>query len=467
MNNKNFLQPLKMYKTSLIVDVVEDKEYCYSDFSRLIDCVSEEIELYGLTKHSIVIIYGYRNAFKTMLLFFSCIKIDLVPFIVEYGNFDKLQDLKFNAVISEQYKDFNLYKNLQVVPLSQGYLSYNFNKDIYIGSTNDLVIVSSSGTTSAIPQKILLGNRQTIFNIHSNKEALGLNELDTTLVLLPLSYSYGLIAQFLTHLFAGANIILADKVLGILQIDLLLKKYSVTNVFMTPLLARLLIYYNHHCFSYKNNLRFVTIGGDKPHVPTLNKLHDLLGCEIYGTYGLAEAGPRVATNKFDLTTLKNNGLSIGQINPRISVSIQKSTKYQKICGLTEIGHLKVNSKSIYLGYIQGNKLQKPKSDSSIKTKDICTLIDNKIVLLGRENQYVFHNGNILWFNQLSQHFYEDAHVLKVKIKKNIQNQLNIVVYHRNVDSVNDLKESFEAIYDFKYDSNYVLELVEFNNTQYK
>ena len=290
---------------------------------------------------------------------------------------------------------------------------------------------------------------------------------DTTLILLPLSYSYGLIAQFFTHLSVGANIILADKVLGILQIDLLQRKYKVTNVFMTPLLARLFIYYNKRINLGQNHLRFVTLGGDKPHVPTIKKMHELFGCKIYGTYGLAEAGPRVATNQFDIASLSNNVLSIGQLNPGISASIVISPKYQKLCGLSEIGHLLVESQSIYLGYIKGNKLQTPKSNSYIKTKDICIKKGESYVLLGRENQYVSYEGRVLWFYELHQHFYKDQNVLKVKIVKGSNDSLRIIIYHRNASSIQQLKESFEEKYNFFYDSHYALELVEFNNTQYK
>jgi hypothetical protein len=88
-------------------------------------------------------------------------------------------------------------------------------------------------------------------------------------------------------------------------------------------------------------------------------------------------------------------------------------------------------------------------------------------LLGREDQYVWHKGRPLWFYELSQHFYENQNVLKVKIVKNLKDSLRIIIFHRNANSIRQLKESFEERYNFAYNSNYVLELVEFNNTQYK
>ena len=177
MTSLDFLLPLNGNNSSLIVDVADAKEYTYLEFGNLIDQIVLEIDACSLASYSIVIIYGYRNAFKTMLLFLSCIKADLVPFIVEFGDLHKMKDLKFNAIISDLSKDFIAYKSYDLVHFSLGYLCYNFNKNIYVGSANDMVIVSSSGSTSATPKKVLLGKQQTVFNIQSNKAALNITKL--------------------------------------------------------------------------------------------------------------------------------------------------------------------------------------------------------------------------------------------------------------------------------------------------
>lgn len=465
MNNIGFLQPLIDYPSSIIIDDTSSISYSYKEFYKLILHTSSNLENHLLEKNSIIVIYGYRNSFFTMLLFFACIKNKLIPFIVEAGNLSNIKDLKFNALLSQDSLKFKDYTNVKQYHFEYGNLYTNFHKVIYIGNDNDLVIVSSSGSTSKTPKKILLGKKQTLNNIKSNQQALSISKKDKTLILLPISYSYGLIAQFLSHFFSGAGIIFADKSLGILQLPSLLKKYKITNIFMTPLLSRLLLFYNQNLNFIENNLKFITIGGDKPYKEGIEKLLKVFQCPIFGTYGLAEAGPRVASNKFKLSN--NLCLSLGSINPGISVKIINNKKYQKICKTENIGFLLINTPSIYLGYIKGNILQKPKSKMNLKTKDICTYENEKLIILGRDNEYIKHNEKIIWFYDVGKHFYNNSHVLKVKITKNIKDKLDIKIFYRSNIIIEEFKDILFRKYHLKKDLDYSIHLIEFNSSQYK
>ena len=262
----------------------------------------------NIEDHSIIVIYGYRNSFTTLVLLFASVSENLIPFIVESGNLHYTEDLKFNAILTPDPIGFKEYPNIKEISFDHGIIYKNFHKDIYIGSENDFVIVSSSASTSKIPKKILLGKRQTLNNIVSNQKALSISKRDKTLVLLPISYSYGLIGQVLSHLLVGADIFFTNKNLGILQLSALIRKHKITNIFMTPLFSRLFLYYNQNLRIIENSLSFITIGGDKPYEEELKKLQKIFQCPIYGTYGLAEAGPRVATKKFDLEQIQRISL---------------------------------------------------------------------------------------------------------------------------------------------------------------
>lgn len=462
---EEFLQPLVAYPSSLIIDDARSQTYTYQEFYQLVLGMAYDLEQHALEQNSIVVLYGYRNSFTTLLLFYACIKNNLIPFIVEYGNLDKIKDLKFNALLAPEPIVLEDYADVKEFEITNGNLYTHFNEEIYIGNDNDLAVVTSSGSTSKIPKKILLGKEQTLANIKSNCEALSIDQDDTTLIMLPISYSYGLIAQFLSHICSGADVVFADKSLGILQLPKLLTTHKITSIFMTPLLSRLILYYNKKLKFVENNLRFITIGGNKPQKEGLEKLHKVFQCPIYGTYGLAEAGPRVATNKFDIN--KDITLSLGKANPGITLQIIKDKKYQALCNTEDIGYMMIQTPSLYLGYIEGNTLIKPSVAFKLFTKDICVQRDGAFHILGRDDEYIHHDNTIIWFYDIGAVFYKDAQVLKVKVYKSDDDKLDIKVYHRNAIALEACKEALAEQFDLQDDKDYTVELIKFNNSQYK
>ncbi len=465
MSTNNFIQPLFDFPNSCIFNEIERKSYTYQEFYNKILNVESELKDLDIKKNSIVVIYAYRNSFHSLLLFFFCIKNDLIPFIVEQGNLSSVDDLNFNILITP--KALESREEVKIKEFEFGEVYKNSQQKIYVGNSNNFAVVSSSGSTSKITKKILLGKKETINNIKSNQEALELSKDDTTLVLLPISYSYGLIAQFFSHFLLGADIILSDKTLGILQITSLLKKYPITNIFMTPLMSRLLFNYNKNINKdkVKNNLNFITLGGDKANKDGVKKLQNIFQCPIYSTYGLAEAGPRVATKKLNLN--ETLSLDLGIANPAIKMEIIKNEKYQKLYGADEVGYLRVETPSIYLGYIVGNTVQKPIHSSTLKTKDVCIKDNNGIHLLGRDEHYTIKNDKIIWFYDIGNNFYKNPNVLKVNIKKEIDSKLNITVYHRNQIVTDDFSDVLYSKYGLTKNSEYTMNLVEFNSSQYK
>ncbi len=463
MSKSKFFQPLFDFPNSYIVNEMGNKSYSYQEFYDEILSVENELKNQLIKKNTIVVIYGFRSSFDILIIFFFCVKNDLIPFIIEQGNLNYIDDLNFNILITPDSLDFK--KQVEKKEFKVGNLYQKFNENLFIGNSNSFAIVSSSGSTSNVTKKILLGKKETLNNIRSNQKALGLTKNDTTLVLLPISYSYGLIAQFFSHLLLGSKIVLANKTLGILQIPFLLKKHLVTNIFMTPLMSRLLFQYCKDIDVIENNLSFITIGGDKPNVEGVKKLQNVFQCPIYATYGLAEAGPRVSTKKIKINEVFTSEL--GNPNPGIKMNIIKTEKYQKLCRTDQIGYLNIETHSIYLGYIVGKRLIKPLCIEALKTKDICVKDNNGIHLLGRDEDYIIKDNKIIWFYEIESNFYNNPNVLKVKIKKETQNKLNIIVYYRNQITKKDFFKTLLKKYGLSKNLEYSISLVEFSNAQYK
>ncbi len=465
MKQNEFIQPFYDYPKSLIINQLNGDSYTYREFYKEVSNVDTELRNQRILKNSIVVIYGFKSSFKIMVLFFYCVKNGLIPFIVEQGNYNSIEDLNYNILLAPETLNLDTVVGSEKEKFKFGKVYQNSNQDLYIGDSNSFVIVSSSGSTSNIAKKILLGKKETLNNIRSNQKVLGIGKDDITLIILPLSYSYGLIAQFLSHFLAGANIILTDKTLGILQLSSILNRYNITNLFMTPLMVRLFFNYCNTIKSTKNKLKFITVGGNRINKKDINRLRKFFECVVYLTYGLAEAGPRVATKKIDPKDIFIH--DIGELNPGVKIVVEEDPKYQKICGVQEVGRLCIQTNSMYLGYVSGRTLKKSADRNELKTNDICVKENKKIFLKGRVEDYIVLGSNrVVWFSEIEDNLYEDVNVLKVKTEKRCKDKLHLTIYCRKQDTVCNLSRELFSKYGLD-SSECTIEVVEFNNLQYK
>ena len=119
MSINKFIQPLFDFPTSSIINEIENKSYSYQEFYTEILRIEYEFENLRIEKNSIVVIYGYRSSFKTLMLFFFCIKNDLIPFIVEQGNLSYIDDLNFNILITTESLIFKKERGMALWEVSE------------------------------------------------------------------------------------------------------------------------------------------------------------------------------------------------------------------------------------------------------------------------------------------------------------------------------------------------------------
>lgn len=465
MDTEEFIKPFRIYKDSQIIDISSQTGYKYSEFNEEAELISSEIKTLAIPLYSIVLIYKVSSTINSLLFFYASLKSGFIPFIVETEEIEDLEDLKYSAVICD-YELNNITHNSVKQVIYRGNIYYKCNEECFLGTEEDFIVATSSKSTSSVSKKILLGKKQTLFNIKSNINSLSIKHSDKTLILLPLSYCYGLIAQFLSHISVGADIFIAPKVVGVIQLQTLLIKFKISTLFLTPLLARLVLIYNKTPIN--NVLRYATLGGDKPSASTILKIQNLLDCTIFGTYGLGEAGPRVATNKFNSDHIKNNKISLGNLNTGIHATIIPNQEYEAKTNISGVGYLKIFTQSVYIGYIEGNKLIRPESNEYIITKDIVYKQNNEYYLLGRENEYIVKNNKLYWFQEFKSHFYNNPNILKVIIKKQMNYILDITVFYKCLHDITlEIEDSFLSKYKLEKDIDYKLHIIKYQYNQYK
>jgi acyl-CoA synthetase (AMP-forming)/AMP-acid ligase II len=154
------------------------------------------------------------------------------------------------------------------------------------------VILMTSGT-SGVSSGCVFDFSMLIKNAKKNAKVLGLTKEDIVLVNLPLYYSYAFVAQALSSMVIGAKLIICGPPFNLDWYRKTIQHYQVTASSLTPILAKQIVM---DAIKLPNSLRLLTIGGDRIGRDYVKALLALLpGKEIYLTYGLTQAGPRVFT----------------------------------------------------------------------------------------------------------------------------------------------------------------------------
>jgi long-chain acyl-CoA synthetase len=275
--------------------------------------------------------------------------------------------------------------------------------------------LSSSGTTGQ-PKTVKLGARGTLANLKANAESLSLSQNDITLMYLPMSYSYGLIGQFLSHLYAGGTIVFPDDSYLIHQIPNLIQKAQITTLFtVPPLLRALLAIFSEiqHSATCLSSLRLLTIGGSAIDPFSLQRAAQILEqTEIAVTYGLSEAGPRVSTYFF-----RQNCRHIGSVGKPIQgIEIQIVDSTGNVLPPETEGEIIVLSPSVMQGYAFDFNDPKFIPEKLVYTGDQGYLSqDGYLYVLGRQLDLVQVKGSRVYLNKLKEVLYHHPDTLHVQI----------------------------------------------------
>ncbi|GGQ65132.1 class I adenylate-forming enzyme family protein [Couchioplanes azureus] len=156
----------------------------------------------------------------------------------------------------------------------------------------DHVIILTSGT-SGILSGCLHETRSLVRNASRHAAAVGLREGDTVLANLPLHFSYALVAQALAALVTGARLAVTGPPFTPTGFTAAIEASEASSASLTPYMVRTLLAAE---WKPPAPLRMLTVGGDALAAADVARLLDHCpGVEVYLTYGLTEAGPRVST----------------------------------------------------------------------------------------------------------------------------------------------------------------------------
>lgn len=159
------------------------------------------------------------------------------------------------------------------------------------GASGEVVLMTSG--TSGISSGCVFDFESILLNGKRHADAIGQGKTDTVLVSLPMFFSFALSAQALASLVRGNRLIISGPPFNLMGYRKSIRDFGVTISSLTPVSIRFAL---HSDPTGLVDTRVLSVGGDALAPELVARLVELRKeKEVYITYGLTQAGPRVST----------------------------------------------------------------------------------------------------------------------------------------------------------------------------
>lgn len=181
------------------------------------------------------------------------------------------------------------------------------------------LVLWTSGSTG-LPRGIVHEWQGILWNARSNATELRLVRDDRALVLLDAAYCYALVHQILSHLIVGGSVAIPPQPAWLEATGRFIERFEATTLAVVPSILRSLLALPRLHTSLRR-LRLLTVGGAAVDEALLRVAQEALpGVQIVVTYGLTEAGPRVAT-RFVKRSEDVSAGTVGHVLPGVDLRI--------------------------------------------------------------------------------------------------------------------------------------------------
>lgn len=250
------------------------------------------------------------------------------------------------------------------------------------GSAGDVAMLTSG--TSGFATGCLFDISALLLNAERHAQAIGQRTDDTVLINLPLHFSFALVAQALASFIRGNRLLISGPPFhSPTYVKTLTRGVTISS--LTPLLVRSL-----NEVSLPGSLRVLSIGGD--HLPP-GSVADLLkrrpGGELYLTYGLTQAGPRVSTLAAHAEPSARHA-SVGRPHPGTTVYLENVGESS---GLKQLFVSSATVMKRVIGLPDGDKQVTQLVRGSIATGDVFEEdSEGYLYFKGRISDFIVRNG---------------------------------------------------------------------------
>lgn len=223
------------------------------------------------------------------------------------------------------------------------------------------VLILTTGTSGS-QTACVHGVESLVWNANMTNKTLGINAADKQLVVLPLYHAYGLITQTIGSISSGCELKIDGPPFNASRFADVIRKERISVCGITPTIARDLLRRRTDL----PTVRSMSIGGDRVSPDEVNSLLSKSSIEeLYITYGLTEAGPRISVlpaHNAPVETYDSVGLAFGGISTKIDMPDSNG-----------VGQLLVKTPSVCRRRVGENILRQPfTSDGFLETGDLFT-----------------------------------------------------------------------------------------------
>ena len=348
------------------------------------------------------------NSREALLSYIYCIQRNVVPLLLSASISDEklrkyINDYRPEILFKPCHIIFALDEDLSCTLFGIDIFMLNDNRDFEIH--NELAVLLATSGSTGDGQVVRISHQNLIANTDAIIEYLKLGPEDSTILQLPIHYSYGL-SILHTHLVAQGCLHLPGKGLD-LGISKLLAARSITNFngvnASYQILARLKFLENNW-----PSLRFFTHAGGRPDSRTLTLLHKQatdFNKDVFLMYGQTEASPRIAYLAPELFRENiDNGNSVGMAIPGGQLTIMDETGIET-SSRKILGEIIYRGANVAMGYAINyqNLADGDKWRGRLETGDIGMLSDrNLLQIKGRKKRFVKINGIRLNLDQIEK-----------------------------------------------------------------
>ncbi|WP_338553883.1 class I adenylate-forming enzyme family protein [Paenibacillus sp. KS-LC4] len=259
-------------------------------------------------------------------------------------------------------------------------------------SLENCCILSTTGSTG-LPKSVVHASSSLLQNALLHMNEIDKHEGGSYIASLPIFYSYGLVAGVLGALSKGKNIYFPEQPFYPRGWFDLCEQQNISLASITPSLLKRLLATDR---IFPSTLRKLTIGGDLSDQEDLEQLQAVYSGDIYLTYGLSEAGPRVMTQKLKKNYTAEQGVPMGR--PLSGIELKLDDAYS-IDG-DEYGELWVKTPTAMLGYLQDKQFRRDDFNGEwLRTGDIVRRtkgLEQDVFFVERKKNIIVSGGEKLY-----------------------------------------------------------------------
>ncbi|RPI19503.1 MAG: long-chain fatty acid--CoA ligase [Ignavibacteriae bacterium] len=277
-----------------------------------------------------IVLINLTNSKDLLMFFFGAIKSGLVPVIDTHTALsERISELisafGIKVVVKKGYTgNFKLPATEIEI---QDYKIIKLHHDGILAKVGETIILTSG--TSGFSSGCVFDFDTLLVNAQKHIESIGIRNSEVMLINLPLMYSFSIVAQVLAAYLTKTKVIISALPFNATEFISNIQKHGVTLTSLTPPLVKILL---NTTLALPETLRVITIGSSPIDTKSLKRIVKKYPYkEIYVTYGLTEAGPRVSTlaaHEADECRLRSVGLPL--INTHVKLRDTKILGYKEL-----------------------------------------------------------------------------------------------------------------------------------------